>query len=62
VDVKRDAIYSLQELNELTGVSVRTLQRLVKGGMLPARKLGHKVLILGADLLDSLPKVEPKRR
>jgi DNA binding domain, excisionase family len=61
----RDELYTLQELSELTGLSHRTLQRLVGSGGLPAVKLGRKVLIRGADLLDNLPvarEQKPKRR
>jgi DNA binding domain, excisionase family len=66
--IERDALYSLQELAEMTGLSLRTLQRLVGSGALPARKLGRRVYVVGADLLDHLPSSEagepekPKKR
>ena len=53
--VDRDSIYTLEQLSELVGVSVRTLQRLVADRSLPARRIGRKVVIVGADLLDRLP-------
>jgi len=60
VKVDRDALYTLEQLSELVGVSVRTLQRLVADRDLPARRLGRKVLVVGSDLLDRLPPaVEP---
>ena len=59
--VDRDSIYTLDELSELTGVSVRTLQRLIADRDLPARRIGRKPVVIGADLLDRLPPaVEPE--
>jgi DNA binding domain, excisionase family len=66
VDVDRDRLYSLDELAEALSLSVRTLQRLVYSGDLPAVRLGRRVLVVGSSLLTDLPKVEvqakPKRR
>ena len=53
--IERDGLYTLQELSEVLGVSLRTLQRLVAGGDLPARKLGRRVMVRGDDLLAGLP-------
>jgi Predicted site-specific integrase-resolvase len=55
VDVNRDALYSLDELSQMMGVSVRTLQRYVSDGELPVRRLGKRVYVVGSDLLDKLP-------
>jgi excisionase family DNA binding protein len=61
VKIERDALYTLEELCALVGVSVRTLQRLVADRDLPARRLGRRVLIVGSDLLDRLPPaIEPE--
>jgi excisionase family DNA binding protein len=59
--VDPNALYSLAELAQELDVSKRTLQRLVKSGTLPARRLGRRVLVRGADLLDGLPEVEVAR-
>jgi len=59
--VDRDAVYSLDQLSELVGVSVRTLQRLVADRSLPARRIGRKIVVVGSDLLDCLPPaIEPE--
>jgi DNA binding domain, excisionase family len=61
VKVDRDRLYTLDELSKLAGVSLRTLQRLVADGSLPARRIGRKVVVVGSDLLDRLPPaVEPE--
>jgi len=67
--VDRDTLYSLSQLAQGLGMSVRTLQRLIGDGVIPVRRLGKAVFVLGGDLLDSLPKsqgeqaeVKPKRK
>jgi hypothetical protein len=61
--IDRDALYSLAELSEMSGLSLRTLQRLIAKGDLPVRRLGSRVYVRGCDLLDGLPsKPEPAKR
>jgi DNA binding domain, excisionase family len=60
LDVNRDRLYSLDELAGALGLSVRTLQRLVYSGDLPAVRLGRRLFVVGSALLDGLPKVEAK--
>jgi DNA binding domain, excisionase family len=55
VKVDRDSVYTLDELSALLDVSVRTLQRLIADGGLPARRIGRKPVVIGGDLLDRLP-------
>jgi DNA binding domain, excisionase family len=66
VDVNRDRLYSLEELSKALNLSLRTLQRLVYSGDLPAVRLGRRVFVVGSSLLTDLPRVEvqakPKRR
>jgi hypothetical protein len=61
--IDRDALYSLADLSEMAGLSLRTLQRLIAKGDLPVRRLGSRVYVRGVDLLDGLPsKSEPSQR
>jgi DNA binding domain, excisionase family len=53
--IERNGIYELQDVAELLGLSLRTVQRLVSEGKLPARAVGRKAVMIGADLLDGLP-------
>jgi DNA binding domain, excisionase family len=62
VDVNRDRLYSLEELSKALNLSLRTLQRLVYSGDLPAVRLGRRVFVVGSALLDGLPKVEAKAK
>lgn len=56
MQVEKDTLYTLPQLGEGLGISVRTLQRLISKGDLPARRLGKSVFVLGADLLESMPR------
>jgi DNA binding domain, excisionase family len=59
----RDGLYTLEQLAQELGVSVRTLQRAIERGDLPARRLGRRKFVRGADVLDGLPEVrQPKRK
>lgn len=53
--IERDTLYSMDDLATGLGISVRTLQRLIARGDVPAKRLGKKVFVLGADLLNALP-------
>jgi len=53
--VERNAVYELQDVADLMGLSLRTIQRLASEGALPARVVGRKAVIIGGDLLDRLP-------
>lgn len=39
------ALWSLQDASRATSLSVRTLQKLIAAGTLPARKIGRRVLL-----------------
>jgi hypothetical protein len=60
--IEREALYSMEHLAEMFGISKRTAQRMVYSGKVPARKLANKLVIRGADLLDSLPAYAPRGR
>ncbi|WP_457601598.1 helix-turn-helix domain-containing protein [Hydrogenivirga sp.] len=60
-DVK---FYTPKELAEMWGCSRQHIHNLIYRGLLPARKMGRKVIILKKDLanyLDSLPYVRQLR-
>lgn len=58
IDANR--LYNYEEAAELLGISRRTLQKHIREGRLPARQLGRRVYITGADLL-TLPAYQPPR-
>jgi hypothetical protein len=58
--VERDRLYRLQEFADGFGVTLRSVQRWVAKGLLPTRKVGGVVVVLGRDLLESLPVNEPE--
>jgi len=60
--IERDALYTIEEIAEMFGIAKRTAQRMVYSGKVPARKLANKLVIRGADLLDSLPSYTRRRR
>jgi len=60
--IEREALYSMDQLAEMFGISKRTAQRMVYSGKVPARKLANKLVIRGADLLDNLPAYAPRTR
>lgn len=52
--------YSVSEVAEALGISIRSVRQRIKSGELPARRVGARVLILASDLriyLASLPPV-----
>jgi excisionase family DNA binding protein len=57
--LERDAIYSIEELAQLFGVSRRTMVRWLHRGYMPIRRIGHKIYVVGRDLLDNLPEAKP---
>jgi excisionase family DNA binding protein len=59
--IERDALYTIDEISEMFGIGKRTAQRMVYSGKVPARKLANKLVIRGADLLDSLPLYTRRR-
>ena len=60
--IERDALYTIEEIADMFGIGKRTAQRMVYSGKLPARKLANKLVVRGADLLDSLPPYRRRRR
>ena len=59
--IERDALYTIDDISEMFGIGKRTAQRMVYSGKVPARKLANKLVIRGADLLDSLPLYTRRR-
>ena len=59
--IERDALYTIEEISEMFGIGKRTAQRMVYSGKVPARKLANKLVIRGADLLDSLPRYNRRK-
>lgn len=45
VPLSERACWSLQDASRATSLSVRTLQKLIAVGKLPARKIGRRVLL-----------------
>jgi len=60
--IEREALYTMDEIAEMFGIGKRTAQRMVYSGKVPARKLANKLVVRGADLLDSLPSYSPRTR
>jgi len=60
--IEREALYTMEQLAEMFGISKRTAQRMVYSGKVPARKLANKLVVRGADLLDNLPAYSPRGR
>jgi excisionase family DNA binding protein len=58
--IEREALYTMDEIAEMFGIGKRTAQRMVYSGKVPARKLANKLVVRGADLLDSLPSYSPR--
>jgi len=52
----------MDEIAEIFSIGKRTAQRMVYSGKVPARKLGNKLVVRGADLLDNLPSYVPRGR
>lgn len=52
---------SVDEVNRLTGLGRTKIYELMNAGVLPARKLGRKTLILGSDLENFLAGLENYR-
>lgn len=50
--IVRDAIYNAKEATNLLGIHRQTLLRKVHAGLIPAKFIGNKYLILGEDLLN----------
>ncbi len=45
VTLTEKPIWSLTDASEATTLSIRTLQKLIREGTLPARKIGRRVLL-----------------
>ena len=58
--IEREALYTMEQISEMFGISKRTAQRMVYSGKVPARKLANKLVVRGADLLDGLPAYTPR--
>jgi len=61
-EIKRDGIYSVQEIAEMFALSPRTVKRLVYSGKLPARKMSNQICFVGEELLRALPAWESHRK
>jgi hypothetical protein len=61
VHIDRDGLYTLEQLSQDLGLSVRTLQRAITRGDLPARRLGRRLFVRGSDVLDGLPEVKQEK-
>lgn len=55
---KRVQFYSLAEIAPIIGVSYRTLQRWIKAGKLPAKKVGGRWKITEKSLFEWLSRLE----
>ena len=60
--IEREALYTMEQIAEMFGIGKRTAQRMVYSGKVPARKLANKLVVRGADLLDSLPFYVPRAK
>lgn len=61
-DLKALKVYSLREVQRITGLSYRTLQRCVQDGRLKATKIANKWVVTAAELrrfLEGEPNDEP---
>jgi len=59
--VEPNRIYSALEVAKLLGIAPRTVETLTQKGIIPARKVGRRVLYVGQDLLDGLPRKEARK-
>lgn len=51
VEIKSDALYRPGDLVEVLSLNLRTIQKMLKAGTLPGRKIGGRWYTLGGDLL-----------
>ena len=56
--INANQLYTLDEAAELLQVSRRTIYRYTRSGQLPAKRLGHRMYVVGSTLLN-LPDYEP---
>ena len=60
-EIKPNAVYTVQETQELLKVSNSTIKRMLKKGLIKANKVGRQYRILGIEILRLVsPKVEQK--
>lgn len=54
--LERGRLYQLPQVAAILGVSVGTVRRWVRAGLLPAKRIGRKYFVIGGELLP-----EPQR-
>ena len=60
-EIKPNAVYTVQETQELLKVSNSTIKRMLKKGLIRANKVGKQYRILGKEILRLVsPEVEKK--
>lgn len=60
-EIKPNAVYTVQETQELLKVSNSTIKRMLKNGLIKANKVGKQYRILGKEILRLVsPEVEKK--
>ena len=52
-------MYRMNEVAAILNVSLSTVRRWVRGGLLPAKKIGRLWFVYGGDLIPERPEVEP---
>ena len=61
MEIKPNEVYTTQEAQELLKVSLSTIMRLIKKGIIRTAKVGKQYRIMGKELLRLLsPKLEDK--
>lgn len=55
MNIEPGKVYTGEELAEVLGLSVRTVQRMAAKGELKARRLGRRRVFIGQEVLDNLP-------
>lgn len=60
-EIKPNAVYTTEEVEQLLKVSNSTVKRMLKSGILKANKVGKQYRILGLEILKLIsPEVEKK--
>ncbi len=52
--IEKKNVYSVKEMNELTGIPIGTIRHWIYVGKLKKKKIGGKVYIYGQDMWDLL--------
>lgn len=61
-EIIKNRVYSIEEAAELLGISISTVRRHIKSGILPGNKLGGQYRVMGIDLIHAVRGTRERQR